>query len=97
MTTALGGLDALVFTGGVGEHIPAVRAGAVVGLDFLGVGIDGARNVERSGDTDISSPGAPVRTLVIAAREDLEIAREAREVITRTGGVASDDGVRSVR
>jgi acetate kinase len=97
MTTALGGLDALVFTGGVGEHIPPVRAGAVVGLDFLGLGIDAERNLEASGDADISSPGAPVRTLVIAAREDLEIAREARLVLTRTPGVASNDGVRSAR
>jgi acetate kinase len=86
-----------VFTGGVGEHIPAVRAGAVVGLDFLGLGIDAERNLETSGDADISSPGAPVRTLVIAAREDLEIAREARVVLTRTPGVASNDGVRSAR
>jgi acetate kinase len=97
MTAALGGLDALVFTGGVGQHIAPVRAGAVAGLDFLGLGIDAERNLGASGDADISSPGTPVRTLVVAAREDLEIAREARLVLTRTPGVASSDGVRSAR
>jgi acetate kinase len=78
MAAAIGGLDALVFTGGVGEHAPAVRAGAVEGLDFLGLAIDAGRNLALTPDGDVSSPGAPARTLVVAAREDLEIARETR-------------------
>jgi acetate kinase len=78
MGAALGGLDAVVFTGGVGEHASAVRAGAVDGLGFLGLAIDAERNRGFSGDCDVSADGAPVRTLVIRAREDLEIARESR-------------------
>jgi acetate kinase len=81
MAAALGGLDALVFTGGVGEHAPAVRAGALDGLEFLGLGINAEGNLAVSGDAEISSPGASVRTVVITAREDLEIARECRAAI----------------
>jgi acetate kinase len=81
MTAALGGLDALVFTGGIGEHQPLVRAEAAAGLGFLGVAIDPARNEAADGDTEISAPAASVRTLVIEAREDLEIARQVRAVL----------------
>jgi acetate kinase len=83
MAAALGGLDALAFTGGVGEHAPAIRARALEGLGFLGLELDATRNGEADGDADISCPGAPARTLVIAAREDLEIARQARAVLAR--------------
>jgi len=82
MAAALGGLDALVFTGGVGEHAATIRAGALDGLEFLGLGIDRDRNLAVSGDVDLSSPGAPARTLVVTAREDLQIAREARAALT---------------
>ena len=81
MTAAMGGLDALVFTGGVGENSSEVRQLTAEGLGFLGVRIDPASN-ESSGDRDISQTGAPVRTVVVAAREDLEIAREVRLVLT---------------
>jgi acetate kinase len=85
MAAAMGGLDALVFTGGVGEHSPRVRREAVGGLAFLGLALDEAANaavdVSRSGDADITAPGATVRTLVVAAREDLEIARLTREAL----------------
>ncbi len=79
MVAALNGLDALVFTGGVGEHSPRVRAAAVAGLDFLGVSIDPAQDRVTS-DAEISGSG-PVRVLVVTAREDLEIARQARAVL----------------
>jgi acetate kinase len=83
MTAALGGLDALVFTGGVGERSGPVRAGAADGLGFLGVALDAARNAaaDGAGDVDVSGPDARVRTLVIAAREDLEIARQVRALL----------------
>jgi acetate kinase len=81
MAAALGGLDALVFTGGVGERAAAIRSRAVDGLGFLGLGVDAERNRDVAADADISVPGAEVRTLVIAAREDLEIARESRAVL----------------
>jgi acetate kinase len=81
MAASLGGLDALVFTGGAGERSPDLRALAADGLAFLGVAIDGARNATAAGDADLSAPGAGVRTHVVAAREDLEIARQVRATL----------------
>jgi acetate kinase len=79
MTASLGGLDTLVFTGGVGEHAPAVRRKAAAGLGFLGVTVDPARNDVT--DADISRPDAAVRTFIITAREDLEIAAAVRRIL----------------
>ena len=81
MAAALDGLDALVFTGGVGEHAPAVRELAAGGLGFLGIAIDRAANRAASSDAEITAPGAAVRTLVLASREDLEIARGVRDLL----------------
>jgi acetate kinase len=81
MSASLGGLDALVFTGGVGERSAKVRAQAVKDLGFLGLGIDHALNQAVAGDTEITAAGAPTRTLVVRAREDIEIARQARGVL----------------
>ena len=69
MVASLGGLDALVFTGGVGEGAARVRELACEGLEFLGVG----------------TPGSPVRVLTVHAREDLEIARQARALLSEQG------------
>jgi acetate kinase len=80
MAAALGGLDVLAFTGGVGEHNSEVRAAAAARLGFLAVGIDPSRNEAVDGDGDISSARAGVRTVVIRAREDLEIAHQVRSV-----------------
>jgi acetate kinase len=81
MTAALGGLDTLVFTGGIGEHQSGTRAEAATGLGFLGVAVDEAANAAARPDCDISAPGAAVATLVITAREDIEIARQTRAVL----------------
>lgn len=81
MAAAMSGLDVLVFTGGIGEHHPPIRAGAVTGLGFLGVSISADLNEQATSDVEISDSQAVVRTLVIAAREDLEIARQARSVV----------------
>jgi acetate kinase len=81
MAASLGGVDVLVFTGGVGENSPAVRAKTVRGLGFLGAALDDARNAAASPDADVTAPGARVRVLVIAAREDLEIARGVRAAL----------------
>lgn len=81
MVAALGGLDALVFTGGVGERSGAVRARAAAGLAFLGVALDPARNEHAEGDIELSAAQATVRTLVVTAREDLEIARQVRAAL----------------
>ncbi len=80
MAAAMGGLDALVFTGGVGQHLGEVRERAVERLRFLGLSLDGALNAACAGEGEISGPDAAVRTLVIPAREDLEMARQARAV-----------------
>ena len=81
MTAALSGVDVVVFTGGVGENSPVVRAEAAAGLGYLGLAVDPHRNAAAAGDADISATGAAVSTLVIAAREDLEIAHEVRHVL----------------
>lgn len=83
MTAALGGLDVLAFTGGVGEHSALVRREAVGGLRYLGAAVDEDRNLRTTTDADISAPGAPVRTLVISAREDRQIARQTRAALER--------------
>jgi acetate kinase len=80
MAAALEGLDALVFTGGVGEHAPEIRARAAAGLGFLGVALDETANADAT-DGEIGTPGAAVRTLVVEAREDLEIARGVRAAL----------------
>ncbi|TDV44104.1 acetate/propionate family kinase [Actinophytocola oryzae] len=79
MAAAMDGLDVLVFTGGVGEHQPVVRAAASDGLGFLGVRVSTEAN--EGGATDISAGDATVRTLVLPAREDVEIARQVRSVL----------------
>ncbi|WP_372735290.1 acetate/propionate family kinase [Nocardioides sp.] len=81
MAVAAGGLDLLVFTGGMGEHSPDLRAAAADRLGFLGVALEPTLNAAPSGDADISAVGAVARTVVIAANEEAEIARQTREVL----------------
>jgi acetate kinase len=82
MATAMSGIDVLAFTGGVGEHHPRVRDAVVAGLGFLGIGVDLGANAETAADADITGPGRATRTVVVSAREDLEIARQVRQVVT---------------
>ena len=91
MAAAMDGLDAVVFTGGVGENAHDVRAAAAAGLRFLGVALDPKLNTSATGDADIGASGAAVRTLVVRAREDLEIARQAREVLASGSGAAAGE------
>jgi acetate kinase len=81
MAASARGVDALVFTGGVGEHAAALRQRACAALDWLGVALDDAANRDAIPDTDVSCDHAAVRVLVVAAREDLEIAAGARGVL----------------
>ncbi|TMQ93572.1 acetate/propionate family kinase [Actinomadura soli] len=81
MTAALGGLDALVFTGGVGEHDPETRRRLVADLAYLGARIDPVLNAAARGDAVISPPDAAVAAVVVTAREDLEIAAGTRSVL----------------
>lgn len=78
---ALGGLDALVFTAGVGEGSPRVRAAICERLRFLGVTLDRARNAAARPDADVAAPESRVRVVVLAAREDLIAARAARRLL----------------
>lgn len=76
MAAALGGLDALVFTAGIGENARGLRAAVAGGLGFLGVTVDPARNAENA--SDISATTARARTLVLATDEEAEIAQATR-------------------
>ncbi len=86
---ALGGIDIIVFTGGVGENDWDIREKALVGLEFLGVHLDVEINRQRDKATvrRISDGSLPV--LVVKADEELVIAREARMILTEMGGMVS--------
>jgi acetate kinase len=81
MAATLGGVDALVFTAGVGEHAAAIRERVCDSLGHLGLKLDRAANRSCMPDTDVAVPGSPARILVIATREDLTIVREALRLI----------------
>jgi len=81
MAVALGGLDALVFTAGIGEHSARVRADVCARLGFLGVELDSMRNGAAQPDVDVSGPGSAVRVAVIRAREELVAARAVRALL----------------
>jgi acetate kinase len=86
MAAAMGGLDVLVFTGGVGENSPQVREATVAGLRFLGLEIGPTLNANVVADADISASSADVPTLVVKAREDIEVAREVRRALSTNPG-----------
>lgn len=76
MLATLGGLDALVFTGGVGENQAQLRALACESFAFLGLKLDIAKNADSPGDTDIATADSTVRVLLINTQEDWAIATE---------------------
>ena len=78
---AMGGVDAIVFTGGIGENVHEVREGSVEGLEFMGIGIDKELNKTVFGDyADLSSENSKVKVLVIPTDEELVIARDAKRL-----------------
>jgi len=84
MATAMGGVDGVVFTGGVGENSSAVRRAACDGLGFIGVGVDRPANeaAERhDDDVVLTARGAATQVVRVGAREELEIARQVRELL----------------
>lgn len=82
---AMGGLDCLVFTAGVGENAPVVRTKCAEGLSFLGIEIDPKKNAMVGGkETDISTDKATVRTLVIPTNEELVIARDTEKIVNES-------------
>ena len=80
---AMGGLDCIVFTAGIGENTPIVRAGVCEGLEFLGVKLDPAKNAGKNDGSirEISDKHSKVKVLVIPTNEELVIARETAEVL----------------
>jgi acetate kinase len=80
MLASLGGLDALVFTAGVGENSPELRARVADAFAFLGVKLDAAKNTQPPADADIAAPDSTVRVLVVHTQEEWEIARESYRV-----------------
>jgi len=81
MAAALGGLDAIAFTGGVGEHSARVRAAVCSRLGFLGVVLDRSANEPVAGEAVVSSGSSIVRVQVVRAREDVVIARAVRKLL----------------
>ena len=76
MLAVLGGVDAIIFTGGIGEHCPPLRERVCAQLAFLGLHLDAAKNENPQAEGDISQAASSVRVLVIKADEELEMARE---------------------
>jgi acetate kinase len=81
MAGAMGGVDGLVFAGGVGENSPRIRAACCEGLEFLGISIDQGLNVNYDDDRQIGESGQSTAVLVVKSREDLQIARETRQLL----------------
>ncbi|MFH1268684.1 MAG: acetate kinase, partial [Planctomycetota bacterium] len=81
LAVTLGGMDALVFTGGIGENSVGLRSEVCRGLEVLGVHLDHRRNEHCRPDGDVAAGNSPARVLLIHTREDLMIAREARRLV----------------
>ncbi len=84
MSVALGGLDAIVFSGGVGEGSALVRARVCARLGFLGVHLSDELNAAATPDAEIDAAGSAVRVVVVRAREDVIAARAVRDVLAAT-------------
>ncbi|HYA39215.1 MAG TPA: acetate kinase [Candidatus Methylomirabilis sp.] len=86
-TAALGRVDAVIFTAGIGENAAAVRARVCAGLDTLGVRLDAQKNASVSGEiAEIQSANSAVRLLVVRTNEEREIAEQVRAVLGTAGG-----------
>lgn len=83
LTAALGGLDTIVFAGGIGEHAPEVRAGICEGLDFLGLKLDASRNA-RECDV-ISADQSRITVRIIPTDEEIVMVRIVRSILQRVG------------
>jgi acetate kinase len=85
-TAAMNGLDAIVFTAGIGENSSALRKRICHGMEYLGIALDEAQNAQRGpGIREINTASSPVKILVVPTNEELEIARQAFGLITGSG------------
>jgi acetate kinase len=82
MAASLGGVDAVVFTAGVGEHAPEIRKRVCEKLTYLGLELDRTANETCTPDADVAVPASAARILVIATREDITIMRETRKLVS---------------
>lgn len=80
---AMCGIDAVVFTGGIGENSPVVRARVCKGLEFLGLELDEEKNATLRGSADLGKPSGSARILLVPTNEERMIARETAEVVNR--------------
>ena len=78
---AMGGVDAVIFTAGVGENDPGTRAKAVAGLEFMGIQIDPEKNNVRGKEVDVAAAGSRARVLVIPTNEELMIAQDTAALV----------------
>jgi acetate kinase len=80
MVAVLGGIDVLVFSAGIGENSPDVRAAACADFGYLALEVDSLKNIQGASDRDISTPDSAVRVFVVRAQEDWAIARQCRRL-----------------
>jgi acetate kinase len=85
MAASMDGLDAVCFTGGIGQHSPWVREQVLRRLSWIGLGVDTAVNGACTSDGVVSPPGAAVAAVTVTAREDLQVARHARQALAAHG------------
>ena len=78
---ALGGVDAIVFTAGVGENQQSIRSDVLEGLAYLGIRVDYEANKARGEEVEITTPDSAVRSFVIPTNEELVIARDTRAIV----------------
>ncbi|MFL5327580.1 MAG: acetate/propionate family kinase [Gemmataceae bacterium] len=81
LTVTMGGIDALVFTGGVGEHSPEIREQVCVGLECIGLKLDRAANTENHSDSDVAATGSRSRILMIATNEEATMLHDVLMVL----------------
>lgn len=86
---AMGGLDAVVFTGGIGENSPDVRRECCAGLGFLGISFDDAANTSGRQETLITTADSQTAVLVVPTNEELVIAMDTREIVLKQRDAAS--------
>ncbi|HEV2305388.1 MAG TPA: acetate kinase [Candidatus Acidoferrales bacterium] len=90
MVAVLGGIDALVFTAGIGENSPDVREAACAEFNYLGIELDAEKNAQLASDQDISARNSAVRVLVVCAQEDWAIARECWKLARAKNSTAAN-------
>jgi acetate kinase len=80
---AMGGVDAVVFTGGIGENSPDVRAASCTGLEFFGIQIDEAKNNSQVKEKIISSDSSKVKVMALPTNEELVIALDTMRIVNK--------------